>query len=199
MRSGADVSGHARPPLPRPTVRANADSVLCVDFQVGDLHILRGSVRRSRRPGVEDIAVTGSRKRRKTGRTMDYSLEVNSQLWKKLEYSQSSPVHQTDPWGDKISVNEFIKTFFFKECVLLNENPVLFELTFHSNNGRTWHEYQEKEADVETGGELLRNDAINIPVRLPFWRREQLLTHLFVPLCAIFHKLLQAPLKLIEP
>lgn len=76
---------------------------------------------------------------------------------------------------------------------------MLFQLTFHSNNGRTWHEYNEKGADLETEDELLQNDAINIPVLLPFWQKEQLLTHLFVPLCAIFHKLLQAPSKLIKP
>lgn len=122
MRSGADVSGHARPPLPRPPVRAHADSVLCVHFQVADLHVLRGSVRGSRRPGVEDAAVTGSREWRETGRTMDYSLEVNSKLWGKLEYSQSSPVHQTDPWGDNISVNEFMKALFLKNVFYKMKN-----------------------------------------------------------------------------
>lgn len=46
VRSGADVPGHARPPLPCPPVRADADPVLGVHFQVGDLHVLRGGVER---------------------------------------------------------------------------------------------------------------------------------------------------------
>lgn len=52
VRSGADVSGHAGPPLPGPTVRTNTDSVLGVHFQVSDLHILHG---RGWRPDVEEL------------------------------------------------------------------------------------------------------------------------------------------------
>lgn len=58
MRSGADVSGHARPPLPRPAVRADADSVLRVHFEVGDLHILAQQRAEELGPGVEQIAAT---------------------------------------------------------------------------------------------------------------------------------------------
>lgn len=58
VSSGADVSGHARPPLPRPAVRADADSVLRVHFEVGDLHILARQRTEELGPGVEEIAVT---------------------------------------------------------------------------------------------------------------------------------------------
>lgn len=44
MWRSADVSGHARPALPRPTVRSHTDPVLGVHLQVPNFHILGDNI-----------------------------------------------------------------------------------------------------------------------------------------------------------
>lgn len=49
MRRSADVSGHARPALPRPTICSHIDPVLGVHLQVPNFHILGEKKKKARK------------------------------------------------------------------------------------------------------------------------------------------------------